>query len=555
LGALLLLSMTFRTLEQAYATTYYIAANGSDLSNGTSKTTPWLHAPGMPSCSGVCASITPQTGDQFIFRGGDVWHTSNNIATVYTGDTTSCAGEATHCGWVWSWSGTSTNCNYPSAASSCIYIGVDKTWFSGTSFTRPQLNLDNPVWANSTHQDSSHSGYVTACSFDDYNYVGFVINANYVLVDDFEVLGLCITTVPSNGGVSQGAHIYSANQTNTIENSYFHGWTEKYSNTGTAFDFASMVSGPLLNFSYNVVDGSDAGPPCNGDLTCTATVEFSPVTNFDHNVIRKISNGAGSHYLGTLHDNLFEYMYDSSDSIRHTDVFFTYGNQAPSGSSSSVYNNTVRHVLEGQTFAVDPPSGGKLYIFNNTFFDIGNAINCFAIYGTDTNATSIYFTNNTIESGTSNLCNLDASRNNNLTYPHGTLYFQNNHLIGPYSSFSSFYILGGNTNLTVTDNGNEIIQTESAANGQGYTPSNNYQPTSASGSTYHAGGNLGANCLAYSSDSALCSGSTGGVTNGAGSGSVPALRIYLPTLRRTTWDVGAYQYQPNPPSSLTTVVQ
>ena len=39
------------------ATTHYIAANGSDSNNGTGKTTPWLHAPGMPSCSATCAFV------------------------------------------------------------------------------------------------------------------------------------------------------------------------------------------------------------------------------------------------------------------------------------------------------------------------------------------------------------------------------------------------------------------------------------------------------------------------------------------------------------------
>src|ERR1700683_21618 len=35
---------------------YYIAANGSDSNNGTSETSPWQHAPGMPACSATCAS-------------------------------------------------------------------------------------------------------------------------------------------------------------------------------------------------------------------------------------------------------------------------------------------------------------------------------------------------------------------------------------------------------------------------------------------------------------------------------------------------------------------
>src|ERR1039457_4756325 len=44
------------------ATTYYVAANGSDSNSGTTKTTPWLHAPGMVSCTGTCASANPVPG-------------------------------------------------------------------------------------------------------------------------------------------------------------------------------------------------------------------------------------------------------------------------------------------------------------------------------------------------------------------------------------------------------------------------------------------------------------------------------------------------------------
>src|SRR6266550_2360085 len=136
--------LSFSYAGRASATTYYIAANGSDSNSGTSKTTPWLHAPGMPSCIGVCASTTPKPGDSFLFRGGDTWHRS---ASISGGNDVTMSGQ-----WTWSWSGTPTSCAYPTSTSTCIYIGVDTTWFSGSSFARPQISWDNPIWANSTHQ-------------------------------------------------------------------------------------------------------------------------------------------------------------------------------------------------------------------------------------------------------------------------------------------------------------------------------------------------------------------------------------------------------------------
>src|SRR5437762_14246 len=100
----LLTLLVLAVISSASATTYYIAANGSDSNNGTSKTTPWLHAPGMTGCSGVCASASPKPGDRFIFRGGDTWD--------YT---------------IWPWnlqaSGSASTTPAGCSGSGCIYYG------------------------------------------------------------------------------------------------------------------------------------------------------------------------------------------------------------------------------------------------------------------------------------------------------------------------------------------------------------------------------------------------------------------------------------------------
>ena len=106
----LLLSVAFAASgSMIAATTHYIAANGVDSNDGTSEGAPWAHLPGMASCTANCASYTPAAGDQFILRGGDTWaNASFPIA--------------------WTWSGSS---------GSPIYIGVDKTWYSGSTGTGP----------------------------------------------------------------------------------------------------------------------------------------------------------------------------------------------------------------------------------------------------------------------------------------------------------------------------------------------------------------------------------------------------------------------------------
>ena len=105
---------------------YYIAANGSDSNDGASEASghPWAHAPGMPNCTANCASNSPAGGSGYIFRGGDTWHFGDSSSTPYTGGT-----------WQWESSGASTG--------SPIYVGVDSTWFSGSSWARPILTGDN----------------------------------------------------------------------------------------------------------------------------------------------------------------------------------------------------------------------------------------------------------------------------------------------------------------------------------------------------------------------------------------------------------------------------
>lgn len=548
-------------VTKAHATTYYIAANGSDSNSGTDKTTAWLHAPGMPNCGATCASVTPQPGDQFIFRGGDTWHTSNSSLSPYTGTVPNCNGGT--CGWNWTWSGT---------LASSIYIGVDTNWYNstvcGSSFCRPKINLDNPTWANSTHQDSSHIGWVTACSYNDADFTGWNLSGSHVTIDNFEFLGKCWSSAKTYGTDSEFAANTasggSSGNGTVMKNCYFHGWTMTYiSGQAYVFDKAPMIGGggSLWQLSYSVFDGSDAGPPCNAANNCSGDVSdpsgVMGIQNWDHNVFRRIGNTTnGTADIRSVHDNLFEYMYESFDTTTHGDVFFTYGNDAPSGTNFTFYNNMLRYVDNGQTFAIDPPSSGALYFFNNIMFSVGNSGNCMQLQNTSTSDTTVYITNNTYDAP----CTIAMNYSNNLMYLRNNVVFQNQHFVG-WSALSGVIATSGNPYLTVTDNANAVFQTESTANNQGYTAGNNYQPTSASGATYHAGANLSSSCANYSSDLALCYGSTGGVINAAGTGEIPTSYIASPAPRGSSWDSGAYQYStqnggiPNPPSGLSALVQ
>jgi hypothetical protein len=56
------------------AATYYVDyTGGSDSNNGTSKATPWQHAPGMQTCVSVCALTAIKAGESIILKGGETW--------------------------------------------------------------------------------------------------------------------------------------------------------------------------------------------------------------------------------------------------------------------------------------------------------------------------------------------------------------------------------------------------------------------------------------------------------------------------------------------------
>jgi hypothetical protein len=95
------------------------------------------------------------------------------------------------------------------------------------------------------------------------------------------------------------------------------------------------------------------------------------------------------------------------------------------------------------------------------------------------------------------------------------------------------------------DNGGNTFQSTPAANAQGYTLSNNYAPTSSSGATVGVGSNLASLCSSFSSDSALCSGTSGAVIEQDGRGGKIAVYPGIPIIVRPTtgaWNSGAYQY-------------
>src|SRR5215831_232810 len=342
----------FITAVISPASTHYIAANGSDTNSGTSKSAPWLHAPGMPACASNCGAYTPAPGDSFIFRGGDTWHFGNRTASPYTGGT-----------WAWGWSGTSGN---------VIYVGVDQTWYNGGSWVRPVLTADNPTSTNAVSSCLYHAGSS--------NGMVNLYPVRYVTFDNFELTGFCWdNTANANYIVGYGGAVPGYQNPFTIENLYLHGWTHTTAGTQAG---ASGLTGYNQNYGvtlqYNVIDGSDSDHYSLQPLGQGGDTYF-----FQYNIIRHVGGTSVSNTCHIAHDNLFEYIYNVTDSSTHTDIYMCYGEAgAPNfpgdGTPNLFYNNVFRNIpgAVSYVFAEFPPPNYTDYVFNNIFHDYGgNATN------------------------------------------------------------------------------------------------------------------------------------------------------------------------------------
>jgi hypothetical protein len=528
----------FMTTGVASATKYYIAANGNDANSGTSNTTPWQHAPGMPNCKSTCAGAAIQAGDSIIFRGGDTWHFGNSSLTPYVG-------------------GQSWNFSHSGSTGSPIYIGVDQTWYAGSSWARPLFSGDDAITTNT----------VNSCTYD-FNNINVVLlgTDNHIRLDNIEMSGFCYS---GQSGVNAGFVNFGGTDA-IIENMYFHGMTiqtdltddEQVAIHGSGNGFKADLTNQCI---YNVFDNSDgslgnSGTYPNGKASMEAIQNACAVVAFS--VFNRVSNGMVSS-TSSVHDNLFHDMYEPQGSV-HGNIWNVNNDGLTPLGNQLFYNNVMYNINEGVGIWFEQNPAG--YYFNNVSWNISNSANCLRVGGSNVTTmlpvTTMYIYNNTWDApctvrGTAPSPGGDPAQN-------GPVYFQNNHLIGfGITSFSTgtgvLYNCDAGAICTWTDNGSELFQTEAAANAQGYTQANSYAPSSG-GSTIGAGANLSTLCNVFSPDSEFCGGTSDGANEKGSNGGEVASNPAIPMIpRQTSWDIGAYKFgsgnAPAPPTGLTASVQ
>ncbi len=522
-----------------------IASTGNDSNSGT-EGSPWLHFPGMDTATGNAASQVPQPGDSYVIRGGTTLHYGNSSLAPFFHT------------WVWTWSGTVTN---------PIYIGVDQTWFTGSSWVRPVITGDNAL----------STAFVSGCTYDQSSSTALSINGtSYVTVDNFEFPGRCWST-----GAGSGAAISDASTCNvTISNNYFHGWTAKISSADNQLIFGLPLSGSCgiatgNVYANNVFDGVDSshqtvcGQGYEPLMPCWSGVGiYGDLYDAHQNVFRYMSNFAVAINLRTYHDNLAEYLYPTyQPGGPHSNVINDNSGASLSG-NIYFYNNIVRHNYVSELVSLWIGGGATIYVFNNVFFDnlrydtVGDTApaNCLQMEGGGgTNTVDVYqntFDNDTDDStgGGCGISFIGDSGNPGQPWV-GPANFQNNHFIG-YTNLSSFnygmqFNTGGTGSVTPTDILPELYQATATARSQGYTQPTNDGP--ANGSTVHAGANLTSSCSTFSSDAALCNGTSQGVDelNGSDGGKTTSYPAIPLVGRGSTWDVGAYEFAGTPFYTLT----
>ncbi len=247
---------------------YYIDfQNGSDSNNGTSTSTPWQRAPGMQGFSGT---YTHNPGDQFIFRGGITW--DNTIAP---------------------WNITNSG-----ASGTPDYYGINKSWYSGGSWTRPIFDGGS----QNTVSPSQMNGY-------------FLITGSYITMDNLQLQNIGVV------GINQGneAVVIQGSSSNiTVKNMVL----SVYARIAIYYRPGDGTSKTLQNITFSGNDISN----------CTWGIAIS--TPYANTVINGVS----------IHDNLIHDFHNQMASAGyHTDGIFTFSSVSNDPSSYTtnefIYNN------------------------------------------------------------------------------------------------------------------------------------------------------------------------------------------------------------------------
>jgi hypothetical protein len=398
------------------------------------------------------------------------------------------------------------------------YYGVDQTWFSGSSFTRPIFDLANTI--------------PTAAGPIGGNNVIWVSGGN-VTFDNIEIKRQFIKGGHSSGNSGFDCGIYfNATSGNIVKNGYFHDWVSDAANINLGFSNCAggigQNKGGYVADNMTISDQFGSPVPIGGCFQNAVEVKNSHCSYVAQGALGYVS----------VHDSEFDHLTNAGTVAPYTNGIHTNVIEETFmgiGASETVYNNLI-HDNNPIGVTILACSGASIYnnvMWNNASFSIGIDTNCTPAASTTT--ANIY--NNTVDCSAGSDCAHVVSRGTTL----GVLNLKNNHWITNGSATCYNNPAAGCSSIAVANVSDNITMSTTTANSQGYTSANQYKPTSSSGGTVGTALNL----------SSLCFGSLGSFCSD---------RLHAPRL--SSWDAGAYQFgaqsqstKPNPPSGLSASVQ
>lgn len=499
--------------------TFYIDyTSGSNSNPGTQaapwKTHPYMQASAACTSTGSAPSYSHQAGDQFIFKGGVSWPAACFNMSVQKGGTNSVRD----------------------------YYGVDKTWFSGASFTRPLFDMNYTVPSG----NEVITGAVTTSGF------------GYITFDNIEIVHQAITIAPGTDQQQAFSFRNYSSPSNSplgivISNCYLHDWgvTSQLTSTNQPNYSAGSISG---NVTVDGCEISDANGFHYVNGVRTTAHSGGGIQGVTNNVgVSEVRNSkihdtmAGCFSVRSCHDNEFYNITqptgDGGTTI-HSQVIEDDDGWGP----THVYNNLIHDIYAG--VVIDVCQGASIYnniIYNNSNnFGIrlagggGSSGNCGS--NITSNATSVY--NNTIDcSGSASVCfGTDSHAGVSVD---GNVNLQNNIWI---TNGANPVSINEPITGTLANDHNHTMSTSEAGT-YGFTSARRYAPSSSDPQV--TGKAIDILSVATGSLAALAFDAAGAPWFGAS---------YMP--RTATSDLGAFVFgaqssssKPNAPSNLTAIVQ
>ncbi|MBI2632071.1 hypothetical protein HYW75_03645, partial [Candidatus Pacearchaeota archaeon] len=401
-------------------TIYFIDwSSGSDSNSGTSKSSPWKRHPFMKGYSG---SYTHKAGDQFIFRGGVIWPNSAFQMRISQGG---------------------------SSDSNRDYYGVDKTWYSGSSWSRPVFDFENNLVAPSDAGGNALSG--------------ILIEASYITVDNLE---LKRHIVPSGSWNPVNIRVIQASNGVIIENSYIRDWTQTNPSADNGEGGGISSESTSITIRNNILTQTGISARTGGAIDAVGDIYGNEI----YEVPNAIKGGK------LIHDNYIHDTADSSGPGHENAIFFNRPGR--------VYNNLLKNTEASTGIYLwgGADQSASWLIYNNVLYNLHDGITVDGAYVPDGSQQQVKIYSNTFEySNIVRVQSYSSSGNGCL----GLLDIRNNQLIeGSELIYNSGACI---TNQTASNN---IIMSSATATTEGYTAANNYAPTKNTGATVNTGVSL-----------------------------------------------------------------